>query len=69
LAIPYSLRGAFGTAEQQARMEAESEMKVGPKSYKILGQFPPTRVGIQGEGSVLQGKAGDLISAALFRAL
>ena len=43
LAIPYSPRGRFGTAEQRSRMEAESEMKVGRKSYKIVGHFPPTQ--------------------------
>lgn len=43
LAIPYSPRGSFGTAEQQARMEVESEMRVGRKSYKILGHFPPNQ--------------------------
>jgi hypothetical protein len=43
VAIPYSPRRSFGTADQQARMEAESEMKIGRKSYKILGNFPPTQ--------------------------
>jgi hypothetical protein len=41
LAIPYETAG-FGKAEDQHRMEDESEMKAGGRSYKIVGYFPPT---------------------------
>jgi len=40
LAIPYGTSG-FGTAGDQHRMEDETEMKIGSRSYKIIGYFPP----------------------------
>lgn len=42
LAIPYVIPIRFGTSEDQSRMEAECEMLIGRKSFKILGHFPPT---------------------------
>jgi len=41
--IPYSPKGSFGTPEQEMQMESESVMRVGRKSYKMLGHFPPTQ--------------------------
>lgn len=42
LAIPYAARTTFGTEAQQKRMEEESEMRAGKRTYKVLGHFPPT---------------------------
>jgi hypothetical protein len=42
LAIPYSRLAAAGSAEEDRRMEEETQMKIGRKTYKILGHFPPT---------------------------
>ena len=42
LAIPYDSLGGMGKAEENKRMELDTEMKVGRKSYPILGHFPPT---------------------------
>jgi len=41
LAIPYPALTGMGNADENRRMEEESAMKVGRKSYKILGHFPP----------------------------
>jgi len=42
LAIAYPPRFTLGSAAEQQRMEEESVMLVGRKSYHILGHFPPT---------------------------
>jgi hypothetical protein len=42
LAIPYHKLADAGRAEENKRMETDTEMKVGRKTYKILGHFPPT---------------------------
>ncbi len=42
LAIPYGNLGGLGNAEENKRMELDTEMKIGRKTYKILGHFPPT---------------------------
>jgi hypothetical protein len=42
LAIAYPLAASLGSAAEQRRMEEESLMSVGRKSYHILGHFPPT---------------------------
>ncbi len=42
LAISYETQSAAGSPQENKRMEVESEMKVGRKSYQILGHFPPT---------------------------
>jgi len=41
VAIPYASRGAFSKIEER-RMEDESLMVIGHKTYKMLGHFPPT---------------------------
>ena len=43
LAIPYPPKTGFGTAEQQRRMEEESQIRVGRRAYQLLGHFPPTQ--------------------------
>lgn len=42
LAISYVKLGPVGRAEENHRMEQDSEMTIGKKGYKILGYFPPT---------------------------
>ncbi|MDR3698106.1 MAG: hypothetical protein P4L56_00640 [Candidatus Sulfopaludibacter sp.] len=42
LAIPYSKLTGLGDAEEDRRMQRESRMKIGKKTYQILGHFPPT---------------------------
>ncbi len=42
LGIPYSKPAAFDNAEDERRMQTESRMKIGKKTYRILGHFPPT---------------------------
>jgi hypothetical protein len=41
LAIPYD-RLALEKADESRKMEAESVMVIGRKTYKIIGHFPPT---------------------------
>ena len=41
LAIPYDPQSGFGTEQDRRRMEAECEMVIGRKSYKLVGHFPP----------------------------
>jgi hypothetical protein len=41
LAIPYD-KGVLEKAEESRKMEAESVMVIGRKTYKIIGHFPPT---------------------------
>ena len=43
LAIPYSIPVRFGTTEDQRRMEQECEMRIGRKSYQLVGHFPPAQ--------------------------
>jgi hypothetical protein len=42
LAIPYPRVAGAGKAEESTRMQEQTEMKIGRKTYKILGHFPPT---------------------------
>ena len=42
VAVPYSKKGAFSKPEERHRMEEESVMVVGHKTYKMVGHFPPT---------------------------
>jgi hypothetical protein len=42
LAIPYPSLSGLGKAEETRKMEAESAMLIGRKSYPIDGYFPPT---------------------------
>jgi hypothetical protein len=42
LAIPYDKVNVLEKAEELRKMEAESAMVIGRKSYKIIGHFPPT---------------------------
>jgi hypothetical protein len=42
LAVSYTLPLRFGTSQERSRMEDESEMVIGRKSYKLIGHFPPT---------------------------
>ena len=42
LAISYYGLAGMSNAQENKRMEVESEMKIGRKSYQILGHFPPT---------------------------
>ena len=42
LAIPYATLSGLGKAEEERKMENESAMLIGGKSYKIMGYFPPT---------------------------
>lgn len=42
LAIPYSTLTGLGDVQQNRRMQTESRMKIGKKTYQILGHFPPT---------------------------
>ena len=42
VAIPYSKKAAFGKPMDLHRMEEESLMLVGHKTYKMVGHFPPT---------------------------
>jgi hypothetical protein len=42
LAVQWRKRGGFGSEVERRRMENESEMVVGKKTYKIVGHFPPT---------------------------
>ncbi|MBZ5623642.1 MAG: hypothetical protein LAQ69_33695 [Acidobacteriia bacterium] len=42
LAIPYANLSGLGKAEEFRKMEAESVMMIGRKSYKIIGHFAPT---------------------------
>ena len=42
LAISYLHRSGLGTSADQKRMEDECEMRIGKRSYKMLGHFPPT---------------------------
>ena len=42
VAVPYSKKGAFAKPEELHRMEEESLMVVGHKTYKMAGHFPPT---------------------------
>ncbi|PWU03321.1 MAG: hypothetical protein C5B51_19250 [Terriglobia bacterium] len=43
VAVPYPTHGGFGTPEQQRTMEEESTMRVGTRSYQVLGFFAPTQ--------------------------
>jgi hypothetical protein len=42
LGIPFSKLNGLGNAGENKRMQTESRMKVGKKTYQILGHFPPT---------------------------
>lgn len=42
LAIPYDQLRGLGHAEEQKRLEDETVMVIGHKSYHIVGEFPPT---------------------------
>ncbi len=42
LAIAYDNPRGMSNAQEALRMERESEMKIGKKTYQILGHFPPT---------------------------
>ena len=42
LAIPYDKVNVLEKAEELRKMEAESVMMIGRKTYKIIGHFPPT---------------------------
>ena len=42
LAIAYPARAELGDARESKRMEEESVMLIGRKSYQIIGHFPPT---------------------------
>jgi len=42
LCIPYRTLAGVGNAEEDRRLETESRMKIGKKTYQILGHFPPT---------------------------
>jgi len=42
LAIPYPRVAGAGKADESKRMQDETEMKIGRKSYKLIGLFPPT---------------------------
>lgn len=42
LAIGYPTLKGLGNAAEQRRMEEESLMKIGRKTYHIVGHFPPT---------------------------
>lgn len=41
LAIPYVSLAKLGSAEEEKRMEEESVMVIGRKTYKMAGHFPP----------------------------
>jgi hypothetical protein len=43
LAVPYPTNTGFGTPDAQHRMEEQSEMRTGGRSYKLLGHFPPAQ--------------------------
>jgi len=42
LAVPYPRLTGLGRAEEQKRLQEESVMVIGRKSYHIVGEFPPT---------------------------
>lgn len=42
LAIPYASLSALGKAEELRKLQDESAMLIGRKSYPIVGYFPPT---------------------------
>ncbi len=42
LAIPYGKLTGPGNTQEDRRMQTESRMKIGKKTYQILGHFPPT---------------------------
>ena len=42
LAIPYSSLGGWGKAEEVRKLEHESVMSIGRKTWPIVGYFPPT---------------------------
>ena len=42
LGIPYGRLTGLGNAQEDRRMQTESRMKIGKKTYQILGHFPPT---------------------------
>jgi hypothetical protein len=42
LAIPYDKVGASPKAEESRKMEEQSVMVIGRKTYKMIGHFPPT---------------------------
>ncbi len=42
LAIPYASLTKLGKAEEDRKLEEESVMIIGRKSYHIIGHFPPT---------------------------
>ncbi|SPF46171.1 conserved hypothetical protein [Candidatus Sulfopaludibacter sp. SbA4] len=42
LAIPYASLSGLGKAEETRKLEQESAMLIGRKTYKIVGYFPPT---------------------------
>jgi len=42
LALGYSNLKALGEAAEERRLETESVMKIGRKTYHIVGHFPPT---------------------------
>jgi len=42
LAIPWGQPARFGTAAERKRMEAESVMLAGRKTWQLVGHFPPS---------------------------
>ena len=42
LAIPYASLSRLGKAEEERKMEEETAMVIGKKTYKMVGHFPPT---------------------------
>ncbi len=42
LCIPYTSMNGLNDAKENRRMQEESSMKIGKKSYKMIGHFPPT---------------------------
>ena len=42
LAVPYPTLSGLGKADEENRMEQESVMLIGRKTYKMVGHFPPT---------------------------
>jgi hypothetical protein len=42
VAVPYSAKGALAKPAEWRRMEDQSVMLVGHKTYKMVGHFPPT---------------------------
>ncbi|HUI53424.1 MAG TPA: hypothetical protein VLY04_00540 [Bryobacteraceae bacterium] len=42
LAIPYQKLSALGNAQEERKMEEQSVMAIGRKTYKMVGHFPPT---------------------------